>query len=73
VFEVTEFWSSGNLILFGHKTSPSYWSGTAATEVHVTFMQVGFEFDRLHTKDRKVVRYCGALHGTDTHEVGLHF
>jgi hypothetical protein len=61
------------VILFGHKTSPTYWSVIAAAEVQVTFMWVGFEFDRLQTKDKKVVMYCGTLCGTDTHEVGLHF
>jgi len=50
-----------------------YWSGTAVTEVPVTFMRVGFEVDRLKTKDKKVVMYCGILCGTDTHEVGFHF
>jgi hypothetical protein len=52
------------VILFGHKTSPYYWSDTAAAEVQVTIMRVGFELDRLQTKDRKEVMYYGALHGT---------
>ena len=50
-----------------------YWSGIAAAEVQVTFMWVGFVFDRLQTKDWKVVMCCGTLCGTDKHEVGPHF
>jgi len=61
------------VILFGLKTSPMYWSHATTALVPVTFIRVGFEFDRSKTKDRKVVMYCGTLCGTDTLDVGLHF